>query len=104
MDVRESNTVVLARNGQTVVIGGLLGRTKEPREDSMNVLEQVPIIGEMFHEDLTTYEKSELLILLTPEIMVGDAVDDRLRIEEKRLKRFGGTRQSHKMKTSLEGK
>jgi MSHA biogenesis protein MshL len=104
VDIRESNNVVMARNGQTVVIGGLLRRTKEPREDSKTALEQVPIIGEMFHEDLTTYEKSELLILLTPQIMVGDAIEDRLRIEEKRLKRFGGTRQSHKMKTSLEGK
>lgn len=104
VDIRESNNVVMARNGQTVVIGGLLGRTKELREDSQTALERVPIIGEMFHEDLTTYEKSELLILLTPQIMVGDAIDDRLRIEEKRLKRFGATRQPHKMKTSLERK
>lgn len=103
VDIRESNNVVMARNGQTVVIGGLLGRVKEPRETS-TALEQIPLFGEMFHEDLTTYEKSELLILLTPQIMVGDAIDDRLRIEEKRLQRFGVTRQSHKMKTSLEGK
>jgi MSHA biogenesis protein MshL len=101
VDVRESSNVVMARNGQTVVIGGLLGRGKNPKKEPATA---APIFGGLFHEELTTYEKSELLILLTPQIMVGDAIDDRLRIEEKRLKRFGVTRQSQKMKTSLEGK
>ncbi|GJL79647.1 MAG: pilus (MSHA type) biogenesis protein MshL [Nitrospinaceae bacterium] len=104
VDVRESNNVVLARNGQTVVVGGLTGAEKGSKEESMASLEQVPILGKLFSEDATVYEKSELVILLTPEIMVGDAVEDRLRIEEKRLQRFGLPRQSYQMKTSSEGK
>jgi MSHA biogenesis protein MshL len=104
VDIRESNNVVMARNGQTVVIGGLTGRRKGPKDGPASALERVPIFGEMFQENRTTYEKSELLILLTPEIMVGSAIDDRLRIEEKRLKRTGLPRHTHNMKTSLEGK
>jgi MSHA biogenesis protein MshL len=87
VDVRESNTVVLARNGQTVVIGGMRKTHKQP--GATTPLEGVPIIGNLFHQDRIDYEKSELVILLTPEIMVGEAIDDRWRIEEKRLKRFG---------------
>jgi len=102
IDVRESNNVVLARNGQTVVLGGLTGTVKQPKEGSAD--HQVPIFGKLFNEDLTTFEKSELVILLTPEIMVGDAIDDRLLIEEKRLKRFSLPRHTHKMKTLSEGK
>jgi len=104
VDVRESNNVVMAHNGQTVVIAGLMNRIKGPKEGPATVLEQVPLFGELFQEDRTQYKKSELLILLTPEIMVGDAIDDRLHIEEKRLRRLGLPRRTHKMKTSLEGK
>ncbi|MCH8312428.1 MAG: hypothetical protein IID17_05535 [Nitrospinae bacterium] len=89
VDVRESNNVVLARNGQTVVIGGMMKARKEPKRDPTTSLEEVPVIGKWFRQDMTVYEKSELVILLTPEIMVGEAIDDRWRIEEKRLKRFG---------------
>jgi len=92
VDVRESNNVVLARNGQTVVIGGMMKAQKEPKPTTP--LEKTPVIGDLFHEDRTVYEKSELVILLTPEIMVGEAIDDRWRIEEKRLKRFGLNRRT----------
>jgi len=89
VDVRESNNVVLARNGQTVVIGGMMKTRKQPKNESTTSLEEVPVIGKWFRQDMTVYEKSELVILLTPEIMVGEAIDDRWRIEEKRLKQFG---------------
>ena len=95
VDVRESSNVVLARNGQTVVIGGMMKARKQPKRGPTTPLEEVPVIGEWFRQDMTTYEKSELVILLTPEIMVGEAIDDRWRIEEKRLKRFGLNRHTH---------
>jgi MSHA biogenesis protein MshL len=92
VDVQESNTVVLARNGQIVVIGGMRKTKKQPVQGALAPIKEVPIVGELFHQDRTEYEKSELVILLTPEIMVGEAIDDRWRHEEKRLKRFGSNR------------
>ena len=89
VEVQESNTVVRARNGQIVVIGGLREAKKQPVQGALAPIEKVPLVGEWFHQDKTGYEKSELVILLTPEIMVGEAIDDRWRHEEKRLKRFG---------------
>ncbi len=95
VDVRESNNMVMARNGQTVVIGGLRKTEKEPVRQATAPFKDVPLIGDWLHQDMTGYEKSELVILLTPEIMVGEAIDDRWRIEEKRLKRFGFNRQAN---------
>ena len=92
VDVRESNNVVLARNGQIVVIGGMRKTKKEPVEGALAPIKDVPLIGNLLHQDRTGYERSELVILLTPEIMVGEAIDDRWRNEEKRLKRFGFNR------------
>ncbi len=83
MDVRQSNTVVIAGNGQTIVIGGLMKKTRQNREDSQ------PLFGGLFHSDESSEEKTELVILLTPEIMVGDAVDERFRIEQRRLETLG---------------
>jgi MSHA biogenesis protein MshL len=95
VDVRESNNVVLARNGQTVVIGGMRKTQKQPVQGGTAPLLKMPILGNLFHQDRTGYEKSELVILITPEIMVGEAIDDRWRIEEKRLKQFGFNRHKH---------
>lgn len=92
VDVQESNTVVLARNGQIVVIGGMRKTKKQPVQGALASIKKVPLIGDWLHQDRTGYEKSELVILLTPEIMVGEAIDDRWRHEEKRLKRFGFNR------------
>jgi MSHA biogenesis protein MshL len=99
VDVQESNNVVLARSGQTVVIGGMRKMHKRPQPV---LLEGVPIIGSLFQHGISGYEKSELVILLTPEIMAGEAIDDRWRIEEKRLRQFGFNRHTHKTITSSE--
>jgi len=83
LDVRQSNNVVLAGNGQTIVIGGLMKKTQRSEEGSG------PLFGGLFHADREEDEKTELVILLTPQIMVGDAVNDRYEIERERLKALG---------------
>jgi len=83
LDVRQSNNVVLAASGQTIVIGGLMKKARRAGEDSL------PVLGGLFHSEDDQDEKTELVILLTPEIMVGDAVDDRYDIEKERLRALG---------------
>lgn len=83
LDVRQSNNVVLAGNGQTIVIGGLMKKTQRAEEGSQ------PLFGGLFHSDREAEAKTELVILLTPEIMVGDAVDDRYDLEIERLQTLG---------------
>ncbi|VAX32880.1 hypothetical protein MNBD_NITROSPINAE05-247, partial [hydrothermal vent metagenome] len=97
--VQESNNVVLARSGQTVVVGGMRKTHKRPQPV---LLERAPVIGSLFQHGISGYEKSELVILLTPEIMVGEAIEDRWRIEEKRLQQFGFNRHTQKTITSSE--
>ncbi len=85
LEVRESNNVVLARNGQTVVIGGLM---KSRRSQSARAAHRFSILERLFPGEGTERARSELVILLTPEIMVGAAIDDRLKKETDRLERF----------------
>jgi type II secretory pathway component GspD/PulD (secretin) len=86
LDVRQSSNIILAGNGQTIVIGGLMKNRKHATEETQ------PLFGGLFHEDADGDEKTELVIMLTPEIMVGSAVDDRFELENNRLRRMGMAR------------
>jgi len=89
LDVREANNVVLAQHGQTIVIGGLMKTKKEVDDNSVPLLGSLPGIGRLFHWDQENTLKSELVIMLSPEIMAGRAVDDRFIKERDRLRNTG---------------
>lgn len=89
LDVRESNNVVLAQHGQTIVIGGLMKTKKEVDDNSIPFFGAIPYVGKLFHWDQESESKTELVIMLTPEIMVGKAIDDRYYKERDQLRDSG---------------
>ena len=89
IDVRESNNVVLAQHGQTIIIGGLMKTKKEVDDNSIPLLGALPYVGRLFHWDQENTDKTELVIMLTPEIMAGKAVDDRYVLERDSLRNSG---------------
>jgi len=70
--VRESDSIVRAKSGQIIVIGGLM--TNESREDvaSTPILGDLPFIGSLFKHRRESARKSELVILLKPIVVAGD--------------------------------
>lgn len=70
--VRETDTVVRAKNGQLVVIGGLMQDRGENRRAQVPLLGDMPIVGELFKHRYNVSQKSELVILIRP-IVVDDA-------------------------------
>ncbi|KMP10664.1 hypothetical protein UR09_05535 [Candidatus Nitromaritima sp. SCGC AAA799-A02] len=91
LSVREASNVVLAQNGQTIVIGGLMKTKKDMKENAVPLLSALPIIGNLFTHESDTDEKTELVIMLTPEIMAGLAADDRYRSADRKLNQMGFT-------------
>jgi MSHA biogenesis protein MshL len=89
LDVRESNNVVLAQHGQTIVIGGLMKTRKEVDDNSVPLFGALPLVGRFFHWEQETSLKTELVIMLTPQIMAGRAIDDKFKQESDRLKNVG---------------
>jgi len=65
---READTNVTVKDGQTVVIGGLL--TKETRDTTYKVpfLGDIPILGYLFKRTVKSPKKMELLIFITPHV------------------------------------
>ncbi len=77
MDVREINTVVKVRNGQTIIIAGLLQKRKQRTVTGIPFLKDIPLLGYLFKKTVEKEKKTELIITITPRIVVGNEIEDR---------------------------
>jgi general secretion pathway protein D len=71
--VRSASTTVVAKSGQTVVIGGLISDNARRERRSVPYLENLPVLGNFFRSDEDTSNKINLLIFLTPHIVRDEA-------------------------------
>ena len=69
--IRESDTVIRAKNGQVVILGGLMKNKTTDDENAVPVLGDIPLIGSLFRHTKQTTVKSELVILLKPTVVEG---------------------------------
>lgn len=78
---RTVETVVTVKDGQSVVIGGLIQTSDEVRDSKVPFLGDIPILGLPFRTKSTTATKTELLVILTPRVIPGQAAnsDDLIR-------------------------
>src|SRR5205085_8178845 len=65
---RSAQSRVGVRDGQTVVIGGLMEDKKTDSVDKVPILGDIPLLGALFQRRSTTKTKTELLIVLTPHV------------------------------------
>jgi MSHA biogenesis protein MshL len=84
LDVRESNSVVLAQHGQTIVIGGLMKTKKRVSDNSFPILGAFPYVGDLFHWSNENESKTELVIMLKPEIITSQAVETKFNYKSNR--------------------
>ena len=69
IDTKEAQTEVLVKNGETIVIGGILEETKTDSSAGIPYLSKIPVLGWLFKSKTITVVKTELLIFLTPTIL-----------------------------------
>ena len=67
--VRESDSVVKARNGQVVVIGGLMQNSSSNDDAGVPGVSRVPVLGNLFKQKRKINTRSELVILLRPIVV-----------------------------------
>ena len=70
--VRETDSVVRARSGQVIVIGGLMQTTIDDNKASPGDIDRVPVVGRLFKHTNNRAIKSELVILLKPVVVDSD--------------------------------
>ncbi len=67
--IRESDSVVKAMNGQVIVIGGLMREMRERSKYKMPGLGSIPGVGRLFRSERDTKRTVELVILLRPIVV-----------------------------------
>lgn len=78
-NIRESDTIIKARNGEIVVIGGLMQSTISDSESKVPVLGSVPLLGKLFTSISKVERKKELIILIKPTVSSGSAMQQQLK-------------------------
>lgn len=85
-NVRETDSIIRAQNGQIIVIGGLLQQKQDNNTTGLPWLAQLPVVKYFFSQERRSNNKSELVILLKPTVYEDntslndiDAVLNRLR-------------------------
>jgi MSHA type pilus biogenesis protein MshL len=76
VDVREADVIARAKEGQIVVIGGLIQERKTDDESKVPLLGDLPGIGRLFRSTTQERKKTELVVLLSPTVLVGKKVDE----------------------------
>ena len=83
-------TTVSALSGQTVVLSGLLTNRREDVHRRVPLLADIPLIGDLFRYDRVSGQRTELLIVLTPQIV-------RNKLESDVIKQVESSRMSYIM-------
>ena len=66
---RTAKTTVVVKDGETIVIGGLVGDSTDDGTNKVPFLGEVPIIGWLFKAQTVKREKTNLYVFLTPHIV-----------------------------------
>jgi type IV pilus assembly protein PilQ len=66
---RESDSLVMVKNGETIVVGGLIKDKKIVTHYGVPYLRKIPILGRLFKKKFIETKKTELLIFITPTII-----------------------------------
>jgi len=66
---RVVKTSAIVKNGETIIIGGLVRNKENTSVTGIPVIRKIPVIGKLFQHENTTNEKTTLVLMLTPYIV-----------------------------------
>jgi len=83
VDRREADTTLLVKDGQTVVLGGLRKKDVTQQVNKIPLLGDIPLLGNLFRFEGEDTVNSELLVFITPHIVINPALsqDERQKYE-----------------------
>lgn len=83
---REAQTTVSVKDGETVVLGGMIRSQVTSTVNKLPILGDLPFLGSLFRSTSKENQKTELMIMLTPRIV--RTADDARRIRERTENEF----------------
>src|SRR5438552_1748264 len=86
---RYIRTNVSAANGSTIVLGGLITDSKEKNNTGIPYLSRIPVLGALFRSTTDTKDRTELIILMCPQVTLTKLDLSRLRQKWEDSTHFG---------------
>jgi type II secretory pathway component GspD/PulD (secretin) len=66
---RESDSVVRVKDGQTLLMGSLLTTSQDTTNQGVPILSSIPLIGDLFKKSSSSSDQTQLLIVVTANIV-----------------------------------
>ena len=66
---RQADTVVRMKTGETLIIGGLIGSEQSDSHSGIPVLQDIPLLGNLFQSNHTAQAETEVVIFLTARLV-----------------------------------
>ncbi|MEO2049614.1 MAG: secretin N-terminal domain-containing protein [Pirellulales bacterium] len=86
IDITTAQTTVSAASGETIILGGLITKRSKNIHRRVPLLGDIPLLGDLFRYDLVDTRRTELLIILTPRVILGPKDQERLKqVESARM-------------------
>ncbi len=82
IDIQQVQTTVLASDGETVVLGGLIRKTDTKQENKIPWFGDLPWVGAAFRYRTQDQSRRELIFIMTPHIVRSEADMQRVTAEE----------------------
>jgi type II secretory pathway component GspD/PulD (secretin) len=86
IDTSTAETTIIAKDGATIILGGLGREEKTESSEQVPFLGKIPVLGFFFRSKTQSAERTELLIMLTPIICEGDKL---ITAKDKENQKFG---------------
>jgi len=87
VSTRELKTKITVENKKTIVIGGLISSTKTKVKYSTPFLSKIPIFGELFKSSEEKENKTNLMIIISPEIIKKNNLTS-VQLQESKLQEY----------------
>ena len=90
--MRKAKTSIVVPDKQSIVIGGIIEESREKSSQGIPLLSSIPLLGRLFRYDSEDVVKKELIIMITPYVIVnkteGDALTTEFLGKLKEIKKF----------------
>ncbi len=73
--IRESDSIVRAKNEQVIVIGGLMQNSSRRTKAGVPGVSSIPLFGRSVNQHRDSFERSELVILVRPIVSTGSTLE-----------------------------
>ncbi len=79
---RQADTTVSVKDGETIILGGIIRNTVSATTKKVPLLGDIPILGQLFKSTEKQNVKTELLVFLTPRVVRDPEEARKLREEQ----------------------